>query len=104
MIRARLQVPTENVDAFCRKWKIAEMALFGSVLREDFRPDSDIDVLVSFEGDAPWDLWNLIAMQDELSEMFGRDVDLVEKKNLVNPFRRHAILSSKQVIYAAARP
>jgi predicted nucleotidyltransferase len=101
MIDARIPVPAEKIEAFCRKWKVVEMALFGSVLREDFRPDSDVDVLVTFEPEAPWDLWDLIDMREELRELFGREVDLVEKKNLINPFRRHAILSTKQVIYAA---
>jgi len=103
MIEARVPVPAEKIEAFCRKWKVVEMALFGSVLREDFRPDSDVDVLVTFAPDDGWSLWDLIDMRDELREMFGREVDLVEKKNLVNPFRRHAILSTKQVIYAAGQ-
>jgi len=103
MIEARVPVPAEKIEAFCRKWKVVEMALFGSVLREEFRPDSDVDVLVTFAPDDGWSLWDLIDMRDELREMFGREVDLVEKKNLVNPFRRHAILSTKQVIYAAGQ-
>lgn len=80
---------------------MTELALFGSVLRDDFCPDSDVDVLVSFEPGAPWTLWDLSAMRQELEEIFGRDVDLVEKKGLRNPFRRHAILSSRRLIYAA---
>jgi len=96
-------IPQEQIAAFCCKWKVAELALFGSVLREDFRADSDVDVLVTFEEGSPWSLWDLIRAQDELRELFGREVDLVEKRNLVNPFRRHAILSSKQVVYAAAK-
>ena len=103
MIQARVQVPPERIDAFCRKWKVLEMALFGSVLRDDFRPDSDVDVLVTFAPDAPWDSWDVIAAQEELREIYGREVDLVEKRNLVNPFRRHAILSTKQVIYVAGQ-
>ena len=98
-----IAIPQEQIVAFCRKWKVTELALFGSVLREDFRADSDVDVLVTFEEGASWSLWDLIAAQDELRELFGRDVDLVEKRNLVNPFRRHAILSSKQVVYAAGK-
>lgn len=77
------------------------MALFGSVLRDDFGPDSDIDVLVSFEPGAPWSLWDLSRMRDELEEIFGRSVDLVEKKGLRNPFLRHAVLTTRQVVYAA---
>jgi uncharacterized protein len=89
------------IEDFCRRWRVAEFALFGSVLREDFRPDSDVDVLVTFEPDAPWSLWDLISMQDELEALFGRKVDLVEKRSIKNPFRRHSILTTKQVIYAA---
>jgi uncharacterized protein len=98
-----IQVPVdrEAIVRFCRKWRVTELALFGSVLRDDFGRESDVDVLVSFEPDAPWSLWDLIAMRDELQELFGRRIDLVEKKTLNNPFRRHAILTSKRVIYAA---
>jgi uncharacterized protein len=96
-----LIIDRDKLADFCRRWRITEFALFGSVLREDFRPDSDLDVLVSFEPDAPWSLWDLSTMRQELEEIFGREVDLVEKKALRNPFRRHASLTSKQVIYAA---
>ena len=77
------------------------MALFGSVLREDFRPDSDIDVLVSFEPGGGIDFDNRVEMQDELAEIFGRGVDLVEKETVRNPFRRHNILTTREVVYAA---
>ena len=96
-----LHVPHEKIDDFCRRWKVTEFSLFGSVLRDDFGPDSDIDVLVSFVPDAPWSLFDLVAMQDELRDLFGREVDLVEKEGLRNPFRRHAILTSREVVYAA---
>ena len=96
----QVPLPREQLDAFCRKWRVRELALFGSVLRQDFHPESDVDVLVTFEPDAPWDLWDLIDMREELRLLFGRDVDLVEEKALVNPFRRRAILSSRQIIYA----
>ena len=91
----------ERFAGFCRRWRIQELALFGSVLRNDFRPDSDVDVLVSFEPEAPWTLWDLSRMRAELKEIFGREVDLVEKKALRNPFRRRAILADQRVIYAA---
>lgn len=99
--RPRITIDHARIAEFCRKWSIREFALFGSVLREDFRPDSDVDVLVSFEPQAPWSLFDLMEMIDELKMLFGRDVDLVEKAGIRNPFRRHAILTSKQVIYAA---
>ena len=101
MIHSHVQVPTEKIEAFCRKWKVVEMALFGSVLRKDFRPDSDVDVLVTFAPDDGWSLWDLIDMRDELRQVLGRKIDLVEQRSLVNPFRRRSILRTRQVIYAA---
>lgn len=96
-----IQIDMAKIADFCRKWQITEFALFGSVLRDDFRPDSDVDVLVTFAPEAGWDLMDLIDARDELSEMFGRRVDLVEKVALRNPFRKHAILTSKEILYAA---
>ena len=101
MVSPKLPVPETKIRAFCRRWKVTEFALFGSILREDFRPDSDVDVLVSFVPDARWSLWDLTEMQQELEAIFGRSVDLVENGTLRNPFRRQAILSTKQVVYAA---
>lgn len=97
----RIPIPTEQIQGFSRKWKIREFSLFGSVLRDDFRPDSDVDVLVSFHPNAGWSLWDLFDMQDELAALFGRPVDLIEKEALRNPFRRHEILTTRQVLYAA---
>jgi len=101
MATPKIDVPADKIAEFCRKWKITELALFGSVVREDFRPDSDVDVLVTFAPDAPWSLLDWADMTDDLKAIFGREVDLVEEAGLRNPFRRHAILTSKQVIYAA---
>jgi uncharacterized protein len=101
MVSRNIDIPRNGIEAFCRKWKIKELSLFGSVLRDDFRPDSDVDVLVSFEADAPWDLFDLVDMRDELMALFGRDVDLIEKEGLRNPFRRRTILDTREVIYAA---
>lgn len=101
IVRQRLGVDVHRVDALCRKWRIRELSLFGSALREDFRPESDVDLLVVFERDAPWDLWDLTAMEAELQELFGRKVDVVEKRALKNPFRRFEILTTRQVLYAA---
>lgn len=99
----QLDIDQERIVAFCRKWRIIEFSLFGSALRDDFGPDSDVDVLVSFEPDAPWSLWDLIDMKYELQDIFGREVDLVEKRALRNPIRRRAILSTHRVIHAAAQ-
>ena len=102
MVRqARIDVPRERIAAFCRKWKVAEFSLFGSVLRDDFRPDSDVDVLVELAPDHGLSLFDWVDMIDELKEVFGRDVDLVSKRGLRNPFRRHEILSTREVIHAA---
>jgi uncharacterized protein len=101
MIQHKDDIPPERIQAFCRKWRVREFCLFGSVLREDFRPDSDVDVLVSFDPDSEWDLLDLVDMREELSALFGRPVDLVEKEALRNPFRRRRILATRQVIYAA---
>jgi predicted nucleotidyltransferase len=98
---ARIHLPLDALSAFCRKWRIQELALFGSVLREDFSPESDVDVLVTFDREAPWSLWDVIAMREELEQMLGRKVDLVEKDAIRNPFRRREILRTHQVIHAA---
>ncbi|MBI4082596.1 MAG: nucleotidyltransferase family protein [Candidatus Lambdaproteobacteria bacterium] len=97
----RIEIPHEQIAAFCRKWKIAELALFGSVLREDFRPDSDVDVLVTFAPGGGFTFENRVRMLDELVAILGRPVDVVDAQGLSNPFRRHAILRSKEVVYAA---
>ena len=75
--------------------------LFGSVLRDDFGPDSDIDVLVTLSEDASWSLYDWVAMIEQLRGVFGREVDLVDRSTLRNPFRRRTILGNRQVIYAA---
>jgi predicted nucleotidyltransferase len=97
----RIAAQHEEIRAFCRRWKIREMSLFGSVLREDFRKDSDIDVLVEFEPDHGWGLYEVVDMKDELEALFGRKVDFVMKGGLRNPIRRREILANRQVVYAA---
>ena len=96
-----IDVPIDAIRGFCRKWKIAEFSLFGSVLRPDFGPESDVDVLITFADDAQWSLYDWIAMIDELKSIFGREVDLVERSGLRNPFRRREILATRKVVYAA---
>ncbi len=96
-----ISVPETSIATFCQKWRVREFALFGSVLRDDFGPESDIDVLVSFEPKSQWSLWDLLAMQDELVVLFGRPVDLIEKEALRNPIRKERILSTREVIHAA---
>ena len=92
-----------NNDAlaeFCRRWRVRELSVFGSALRDDFGPESDLDFLVSFDPEAPWSLWDLVTMRDELAAITGREVDLVEKEGLRNPYRRKEILSTPEVIHA----
>lgn len=96
-----VDLPKEKIVEFCQRWKITEFALFGSVLGDDFRPDSDIDVLVTFAADCGYSLLDLAQMQEELKAILAHEVDLVEKESLRNPFRRHAILNNMEVIYAA---
>jgi uncharacterized protein len=97
----RVAIDIKQIEAFCRKWKITEFSLFGSVLTDDFRPDSDVDVLVVFADDAGWSLLDLVDIRDELQGMFGREIDLVEKRALRNPYRKRHILAHHEVLYAA---
>jgi uncharacterized protein len=94
-------LPMDAIQQFCRRWKIRELALFGSVLRTDFRPDSDIDVLVTFHDDAEWGLLDHMQMQQELATLLHRPIDLVSKRALersANWVRREAILNTAQVL------
>ena len=103
-LHAGVPVPKETLADFCRRWKIRELSLFGSVLRDDFRPESDIDVLVTFAPDAAWRFYDLIDMREELERMFGRSVDLVERRLVEtseNYIRRKHILSNLETIYVA---
>ena len=103
-VEEKLSVSKETIAEFCRKWKITEFALFGSVLRDDFRPDSDVDVLVTFSPDSDWGVEHLLDMKEELEALFGRAVDLVEKRLMEesrNYIRRKHILSHMEAVYAA---
>lgn len=98
-----IELPMEKVEEFCHKWHVAEFALFGSVLRDDFRSDSDIDIMVQFNPDAHPTFHTLDQMEAELKTFFDRDVDLITRQGIEasrNYLRRHEILSSAQVIYA----
>ena len=100
----QIALPEAQLGEFCRKWKITDLALFGSVLREGFRPDSDIDVLVSFEPSARWSLMDVVEMQDELERVLGRKVDLVKRRAVErseNYIRRRHILESAEPVYVA---
>lgn len=98
---APINIPSDRIAEFCRKWRIKEFSLFGSVLRDDFRPDSDVDILVAFEPGATPQLEPWLDMRDELVAIFGREIDLVERRLVTNPFRRYEILTTRRVLYAA---
>lgn len=98
---ANTPIPEDRIADFCRKWQVAEFSLFGSILRDDFGPDSDVDVLVTFAPGRDTTLEEWLDMRDELAAIFGREVDLVEQRLLRNPFRRHHILTNRRVVYAA---
>ena len=101
MRRNKFRLPRKKIAEFCKRWSITEFSVFGSVLREDFRPDSDIDVMVSIDPKAHIGLFEIAQMKIELETMFKRPVDLIEKEGLRNPYRRSEILSTAQVVYAA---
>ena len=96
----RISIPPLALADFCRRHRIRHLGLFGSVLRDDFRPDSDVDVLVEFEPGAPVSLFTLADIQDELAALLGRPVDLVPRDGL-KPVIRNAVLAGEHVLYAA---
>ena len=101
----RLGVDHAQIAAFCAKWNIAKLELFGSILREDFDDDSDVDLLVTFEPGAAWTFHDELHMTDELSALLARPVDLIERsiiESSPNWVRRRNILSTAQTLYAAA--
>jgi len=104
MDNKNVRIPSDKLAAFCRRNHIRKLSLFGSVLRADFNPDSDVDVLVEFAPDARCTLIDLVRMQKELQDIFGREVDLVSRRGIEssrNYIRRRQILDSAEVLYAA---
>jgi predicted nucleotidyltransferase len=104
MTMTAIELPMEKIQEFCHKWQVTEFALFGSVLRDDFRPDSDIDVLITFSPTAKRGLTETLQMRDELQAIFDRKVDLIVKAAIErseNWLRRKNILESAQTIYAS---
>lgn len=97
----QMKIDLESMAEFSRRHQVAELALFGSVLTDQFGPESDVDVLVTFATGARISLFDLVEMADELSELLGRHVDLVPKLGL-KPQIRESVLESARVIYAAA--
>ncbi|HUO10292.1 MAG TPA: nucleotidyltransferase family protein [Phycisphaerae bacterium] len=100
MVIGRMDLPLERIAEVCRKYRVRELSVFGSVLREDFRPDSDVDLLVDFLPNHGLGLIDYISCQEELSEVVGRPVDLVQKSGLKR-FVKGEVLRTHRVIYAA---
>ena len=103
-MKQTFSLPQESIASFCKKWKISRLELFGSALREDFGPESDVDFLVTFSPDSRWSLFDLVTMEMEMTEIMGRKVDLVSRRGIEqsrNWIRRKAILESAEACYAA---
>jgi predicted nucleotidyltransferase len=91
----------EALAHLCERWRIRELSIFGSVARSSGRMDSDVDLLVTFDPDAPWSTLEIVDLREELASLFGRKVDLIEEKAIRNPYRKASILRDKSVLYAA---
>ena len=101
----QIDLPAEALATFCRKWQIVRLEVFGSALRDDFRPDSDIDFLATFAPESRWSLFDHVTMEDELKTLLGRDVDLVSRRTVEqshNPYRQKSTLDSACAIYPAS--
>jgi len=101
---SRIPIARDRIAAFCKKWRVVRLALFGSVLRSDFNPESDVDVLVDLAPHHDLGLYDWSDMMDELSAIFGRPVDLLERQSVErssNPIRRRHILAGSEIVYAA---
>ena len=104
---SNITISRESLEKFCKRWQVTELALFGSVLRDDFHDGSDVDVLVSFAAVARPTLFDLVEMEAELVKLFQRKVDLLTRKGVENSrnyLRRDAILSSARVVYESRSP
>jgi uncharacterized protein len=102
-MQTMIALPQEQLELFCRKWKISELSLFGSILREDFRPESDVDILVTFKESADWGLFEHSEMEEELSQLLRIKVDLVSRRGIEssrNWIRKKEILGKLERIYA----
>jgi len=94
-----IAIDSEALAALCRKWRVKKLALFGSAIRDDFGPESDVDVAVSFDPSSHWSLGDVVDMQDELRSLFKRDVDITELEAIRNPISRKMIFGSLQFVY-----
>ena len=96
----KIVVSKKKIGEFCQRWEIVEFSLFGSILRDDFNEQSDVDILVVFAENAEIGLFEIAQIKIELEELYGRPVDVIEKASLRNPYRREEILKTAQVFYA----
>ncbi|MBM3334040.1 nucleotidyltransferase domain-containing protein [Candidatus Sumerlaeota bacterium] len=104
MGKVNVQYDDAALRRFCERWKVREMCLFGSALREDFDAQSDVDILVSFAPEADWSWCDWMEMTDQIKEIFGREVDLVSRSAVErseNPYRKRHILSHLEPLYVA---
>jgi predicted nucleotidyltransferase len=102
MAKRIIDISQEQVADFCRRWQISELALFGSVLRDDFGPESDLDVLVAFAPGAVWGLLDQVRMEQELAGLLGCKVDLLTRRAVErssNWILRREILGTAEVVY-----
>jgi predicted nucleotidyltransferase len=97
----KIEIKEKEIEAVARKWRIRELSLFGSVLSEQFSENSDIDVLIQFDKEADYSLFDLVDLKEDLEKTLGRTVDLVEKAGIKNPYRKEEIFNTAKVIYAA---
>jgi predicted nucleotidyltransferase len=105
LTRHEVTLPLDGIADFCRRWRIRELAVFGSFLRDDFSADSDLDFLYVFAPDATWGLESLDAMEHDLSAIVGRSVDLVSRATVersTNPIRKRNILENAERVYQEA--
>lgn len=104
MTKRNIDIPEKQIADFCRHWHISELALFGSVLRDDFDLDSDLDILVTFSPEADWSLLDHLRMEQELADLLGRKIDLLSKRAVEqshNQMRRQEILNTAEVVYVS---
>ena len=105
MLTLPIPWPKQKIQKFCQQWRVNELALFGSVLRDDFNKSSDVDILIDFAPNTRWTLLDRAQMQQELADILKRKVDLVRKTTIEkshNPIRRQNILSTAQTMYKKA--
>jgi predicted nucleotidyltransferase len=103
MLTAQIEWPMEKITDFCRRWRIARLEVFGSVLRDDFRRDNDVDLVAGYVPEAHWSLLDRVHMKHELEDLFGRPVDLLNRRALEHDRqngRATAILAQAQLLYA----